>query len=121
MRKTLSLLLAIVMLMSVLVIPAAAAAPKEEVAEPFDFRICRKCTDPAQYTYLGVVLPENHQTHFTVQVGTANCTRVSWSHNHWANHALKYRVECPYCGVYNYYDFSDCTYHYCVATGTSIV
>ena len=122
MKKTLSLLLAVVMMLSVLIIPAAAAMPEENVVEPCaPVMDCPKCRSAAQYTDYGIITPSNSQTHFTVQVGQANCKRVSGAHNHWVNYAHKYVVNCSYCGGFTYYDFRGCTYHYCVPSGTLIV
>jgi hypothetical protein len=122
MKKTLSLLLAIVMMLSVLVIPAAAAMPKEDAAEPFGrFMDCPKCGSSVRYTDYGIITPSNGQTHFAVQVGSANCTRVSGTHRHFADYAHKYLIDCTYCGAFTYYDFRGCTYHYCDGSGTLIV
>ena len=122
MRKTLSLLLAIVMMLSVLVIPAAAAMPDEDTAEPYGrFMDCPKCGSSVQYTDYGILTPPSGLSYFDIQVGSVNCTRVSGTHQHLTNYAHKYLVNCTYCGAFTYYTFTGCTYHYCVRSETLIV
>lgn len=78
MKKTLSLLLAIVMLLSVLIIPAAAAVPEEETVEPQDAVVlCLVCGVGNVRTYTC----EAHQETVTVsscsyQSGTHTCTSI---------------------------------------------
>ena len=92
MRKTLSLLLAIVMMLSVLVIPAAAAMPDEDIAMPLQFITCPKCSDPARVSSSATVYGGNVTVHA--------CTYAAYSHIHEVGYATQYLLECPNCGTY---------------------
>ena len=87
MRKTISLLLAIVMLMSVLIIPAAAAMPAENAVEPCGgFADCPGCGSSSPYTTSST----NTETKMTT------CTNSGTSHLH--SRTYYYRIfNCSYC------------------------
>ena len=92
MKKTLSLLLAIVMMLSVLIIPATAAMPDEEIAEPLQFIMCPKCTDSARVI--------RSETVYNNYVTLHSCKYAAYSHRHGVGYATEYMLECPNCGVY---------------------
>lgn len=91
MKKTLSLLMAIVMLMSVLIIPAAAAAPDDTIAPCSDFYECPRC-----YTmgYLRNVLENNSVSTVTV----SSCSNYNHPHSHYKYYD-QYIIDCYYCGT----------------------
>lgn len=94
MKKTLSLLLVFALMLSVLVIPAAAAMPDEEIAEPLQFIMCPKCTNSAR------VIRSETFTKGPVAVTMHACKYAAYSHRHFVDNATEYLLECPYCGVY---------------------
>lgn len=87
-----ALLLVFALMLSVLVIPAAAAMPDEEIAEPHQFIMCPKCTDSARVIRSETVYDGNVTVH--------SCTYAAYSHTHDVDHATEYLLECPYCGIY---------------------
>lgn len=106
MKKTLSLLMAIVMLMSVLVIPAAAAVPMNEIIEPQDAVVlCLKCGTGRVRTYdVG-----KHTETITV----STCPYTSGTHTHarmFGNYT--YRL-CDNCGDTNRSYWSGYQYTVC--------
>ena len=83
MKKTLSLLLAIVMMLSVLVIPAAAAS----------YRDCPKCGTSATVTQ---IIKDRYAETYSVVA----CSEVSGiqSHTH-TKYSDQYIINCTYCGT----------------------
>ena len=104
MRKTLSLLLAIVMMLSVLVIPAVAAMPDEDVVEPCAWMDCSRCGDSARISSSSSIL----NRHVTI----SSCSYINYRHNHFVDHAERHVLECPNCGVYSLTVILD-GYNYC--------
>ena len=94
MKKTLSLLLALVMLMSVLIIPAAAAMPEEDVAEPFAWMDCPRCHDSARIYSSTPVYREMHNV--------TSCSKYNAAHTHYRS-GTRYVLECPNCGAFQYF------------------
>ena len=87
MKKTLALLLAIVMMLSVLVIPAAAAMPEENAVEPCGgFADCPGCGSSSPYT----TSVTNTETKMTT------CSYSGTMHTHYRYYY--YRIfNCSYC------------------------
>lgn len=113
MKKILSLILAFALMLSILVIPAAAAVvPDEEIVKPLSYRTCPICTDPAYYSMPTYVYSGN------VYVETYHCTKVSYRHTHWVDKATVYSLTCSNCGQVR--DVSISGYNYCNAAGVII-
>ena len=89
MKKTLSLLLAIVMLLSVLVIPAAAAAPEDEAAPYAAYKGCPNCGSSALYSRQELE-PEERTV--------SSCTMDRTPHVHYYWYYLD-SYRCTYCGT----------------------
>lgn len=91
-KRILSLVLAVMLVMSVFVLPASAAAPEDEVEPCYVVDFCPRCGGSCQRTR--VEAPFEY-----AQKSVESCA----SHNEWHPHyimAYYDRIDCPNCGSF---------------------
>lgn len=103
MKKILSLLLVLALMLSVLVIPAAAAVPDEDIMEPCAFMDCPCCGQSVRI-YSSISVAEGRAT-------IPYCPNYDFSHDHYHERGcIRYILECPNCGTFSYYRPSFCEF-----------
>lgn len=93
-KRILSLVLAVMLVMSVFVLPASAAAPEDEVEPCYVVDFCPRCGGSCQRTR--VEDPFEY-----AQKYVESCEGYGLSHTHYIM-AYYDRIDCPTCGTFRH-------------------